>query len=139
MPYFLSLSSGAKPLFACPLDNKHPLVDEAGLARFFMSACPLFKHQGFREEREVRIVAIPAAREVLRSFVEQYPEYDVSDRWKSIHVRGDENIRYLKFNDNPNKGALPIKRVIVGPSQAQNARSIVGDIPVVCSATPFRG
>jgi hypothetical protein len=141
---FPELVERCEAFFARPLDNKHPLVDEAGLAAFFMSACPLFNHQGFREEREVRIVAIPGAREVLRSFVAQHPKYNVSERWKTIHVRSDANIRYLKLNDHLNKGALPIKRVIVGPSQAQTenldrARGIVGDIPVMCSATPFRG
>jgi hypothetical protein len=137
---FPELVERCEAFFIRPLENKHPLVDEAGLAAFFMSACPLFKHQGFREEREVRIVAIPGAREVLRS----HPEYDVSERWKTIQVRGDANIPYLKLNDHGNKGALPIKRVIVGPSQAQaenleRARGIVGDIPVVRSTTPFRG
>jgi hypothetical protein len=126
------------------LDNKHPLVDEGGLAPFFMSACPLLKHQGFREEREVRIVAIPADRQVLRSFVAQHPEYDVSERWKTIHLRSDTNVQYVKLNDHRNKAPLPIKRVIVGPSQAQTenlerARGIVGGISVMRSATPFRG
>jgi hypothetical protein len=137
---FPELVERCEAFFARPLDNQHPLVEETGLAAFFMSACPLFKHQGFREEREVRIVAIPGSREVLRS----HPEYDVSERWKAIHVRGDANIRYLKLNDHRNKGALPVKRVIVGPSQAQTdnlerARGIVGDILVMPSATPFRG
>jgi hypothetical protein len=109
-----------------------------------MASSPLFKHQGFREEREVRIVVIPAAREVLRSFVAQHPEYDVSERWKTIRVRSDANIRYLQLNDHRNKGALPIKRIIVGPSLTQTenlerARGIVGDVPVICSVTPFRG
>jgi hypothetical protein len=137
---FPELVERCDAFFIGPLENKHPLVDQAGLASFFMSACPLFKHRGFHEEREVRIVAIPGARDVLRS----NPEYDLSERWKTIHVRGDANIPYLRLNDHLNKGALPIKRVIVGPSQAQTnnlerARGIVGDIPVLPSATPFRG
>jgi Protein of unknown function (DUF2971) len=137
---FPELVERCEAFFIRPLENKHPLVDQAGLASFFMSACPLFKHQGFHEEREVRIVAIPGAKDVLRS----HPEYDVSERWKTTHVRGDANIPYLKLNDHCNKGALPIKRVIVGPSQTQagnlkRARNIIGDIPVIPSATPFTG
>ena len=57
---FPELVERCEAFFARPLDAKHRLVDEA----------------------EVRIVAIPGAREVLRSFLAQHPEYDVSERWK---------------------------------------------------------
>jgi len=141
---FPELVERCEAFFARPLDKEHPIVDEAGLAPFFMSACPRFKHQGFREEREVRLVAIPAAKEVLRSFLAQHPDYDVSERWKTIHVRNNGSVPYLKLNDHSNKTGLPIKRVIVGPSQAQSehfekAHSIIGNIPAIRSATPFTG
>jgi hypothetical protein len=149
---FPELVERCKAFFARPLDKEHPMVDEAGLAPFFMSACPRFKHQGFREEREVRIVAIPAAKELLRSFVAKYPEsslaqnleYDVAERWKTIHVRNNGSVPYVKLNDHGNRTALPIKRVIVGPSWSQRehfekAHNIVGNIPVIRSATPFIG
>ena len=110
----------------------------------FMSGATRFKHQGFREEREVRIVAIPAKRRMLERELDKHPEYDAPDRWKHVHSRASKHIRYIKLFDTIS-AKLPIKRIIVGPSRNQDknfarARAIVAEaVPVTRSATPFIG
>ena len=69
------------------LDRGNPISAKEGLAPFLFSSATRFKHQGFREEREVRIVGIPATKEVLASVLDRHPEYGSPDRMKNINVR----------------------------------------------------
>jgi hypothetical protein len=48
-------------------DGQNPIPHGESFAPLFMSGATRFKHQGFREEREVRIVAIPGTRKILTS------------------------------------------------------------------------
>jgi hypothetical protein len=143
---FPELLERCSEFFTRMIDGKRP-IDESGdgLAPFFISGAPRFKHQGFREEREVRIVAIPAACRVLKEVVKQIPGAGTKDRAKHISQREgffEYIIRYVVLFDALNC-TLPIKRIIVGPSGTQDlsyeqARAITPiGIPVNCSATPL--
>lgn len=113
-------------------DNK--TIARSAMVQFFVYSS-LFKHIGFREEREVRIVAIPVPvggkhldRREIVSFID---------------IRGPTaRRRFLPlfgFDDH----AIPIKRIIVGPSRNQNdgvsfVRYLVSkSVEVVRSATPW--
>lgn len=111
--------------------------------RDFIIGSTLVKHHGFYEEKEVRIVVAPRPN---RSSMYYEPK-DKSKPSKVIHdtKRGDRKIRYRfieLFGDTP----LPIKRVIIGPSQFRDTNfQQVADhvrgrkIDVVKSETPFSG
>lgn len=139
-----------------PLDELFPGLVEAGektLKDFlagiripemsiveFLTGATLFKHHGFLEEREVRIVAIPgtkAMREQSRREHADFRDLPIP----SILTHPDTGRRYISLFDGTTQ--LPIARVIVGPSRnqianARFARSIVGSaIPIICSATPW--
>ena len=114
-----------------------------GLAQLFIASAPRFKHQGFREEREVRIVAVPAPREVLAHLFREHPDYDLPKRTKTIYMNeASEHRRHIALFETMGT-SLPIKRVIVGPSPNQKdnyarARAVIApEIPITCSATPF--
>jgi Protein of unknown function (DUF2971) len=106
----------------------------------FLSSATLFKHRGFREEREARIVAIrssQAVREAAAGLDDNFTP--MPDRTRKNNGR-----RYVPLF----KGLdvkLPIQRVIVGPSrnQARNCtrvRELLGSATLVkCSDTPFIG
>lgn len=105
---------------------------------FLSTACRV-KHQGFREEREVRIIATPVEREHL-----------------DAEVLRDETNKPLKLSEHTERGPiirlfqnlrtkkLPIKRIIIGPHREQDenyafAKTVVqGTIPVIRSKTPYR-
>jgi Protein of unknown function (DUF2971) len=108
----------------------------------FSRAATLLKHHGFREEREVRIVACPQSERAL------------SDRGRRAELLGRpplKKVRGLSSSKNyvalfESLGAtLPIKRIIVGPGAHKKedhefARSVVADqVPIVISETPFIG
>jgi hypothetical protein len=113
----------------------------------FLASATTFKHVGFKEEREVRIVAFPTSyslKEEMRALGADAAY--LAKPLKQINNRGKRSdvlyIRLFEFNDHP---TLPIKRIIVGPhkSQAELARrveALVGSkIPVTCSETPYIG
>ncbi len=113
---------------------------ELGLTDFLTGAT-LLKHEGFREEREARIVAIPgtaALRDQARREQPDFPDLPTPE----IRVLPESDRHYIPLFDGFS-ARLPIERVIVGPSrnQAANAafaRDLLGpSIPVTCSATPW--
>jgi hypothetical protein len=114
------------------------------MIREFLAAATKFKHRAFREENEVRIIAIPHREDM----VEQVRSKDRADERdvKTIKTkRADtDEIPYLVLFESL-KTKLPIKRVIIGPSRHQmenlaRARAIVGRrCPVHRSETPFVG
>jgi hypothetical protein len=106
----------------------------------FLPCAPLLKHQGFWEEREARIVVIPGT-EVFRDAVKaEHPGIDHPPP-REIRYRQDGR-RYLSLFEGLGE-RLPLKRVIVGPSNRQvknmhMARDLLGsDTRVTCSETPF--
>jgi hypothetical protein len=127
------------------LEGRAPPPMDDGFAPFVAGAT-LFKHHGFSEEREVRIVAIPGSDEVQKRVQAEYPAEFQASPLKCIRERGSSNgkRRYIALFDTLGV-PLPIKRVIVGPSAHQNENckrvaSLLGDtVSVTVSETPFIG
>jgi hypothetical protein len=111
----------------------------------FISCATLLKHQGFKEEREVRIVAIPGTyslRQRLLAIHPGVPLPPINQIRTRIGRHGQS--RYVRLFESLNE-KLPLKRVIVGPSrnQEENTRKVLellgSEATVTCSATPFLG
>lgn len=110
----------------------------------FLQLAIAIKHQGFYEERELRLVAMAVTKPGLDSMagVEGFKELPLKDMTEID--RDGRSYRFIHFfgKDLP---ALPLRRVIVGPSvrQPENfefARKIVGSsVEVSKSATPYVG
>lgn len=111
----------------------------------FLSASTRFKHRGFREEREIRIVACPKSSELNAKLVSQLGDDGATKKQiKSKYTRGNST-EYLALFESLHRSRLPIKRIIVGPHRDQSSllarvRTLVsGKIPVAPSATPYIG
>jgi hypothetical protein len=108
----------------------------------FSRAATLLKHRGFREEREVRIVACPQSE---RAFIDRGIKNQLLG-WPPIkEVRGvSDSKKYVALFESLS-ATLPIERIIVGPSAHQQkdfefAQSVVCDrVPIVKSETPYIG
>ena len=113
------------------------------LIELFLNACTRLKHEGFVEEGEVRIIALPKARRM----------WEMADADEGGETRGGEylvepferdgSMRIALNRTHPNT-PLPIERIIVAPSAHQaelvsSVKGIIGDkcIPVHASETPF--
>jgi hypothetical protein len=110
-----------------------------------IAAAPRFKHQGFREEQEVRVIGIPHNQALVdRIRLERPDENGRSVKLIKHRNRDDRDCRYLVLFDSL-ECTLPITRIIVGPSSGQaktfhEARKLVGSrYPVVRSETPYLG
>lgn len=101
----------------------------------FVPGATLFKHQGFREEREVRIVAMRTKAPDLR-----LPPLRAI---KTRSVKSKQK-RYVSLCEGLGI-KLPIEKIIIGPSKDQNARyklardMLPSDVSVCCSSTPYLG
>jgi hypothetical protein len=85
----------------------------------FLAAATQFKHQGFREENEVRIVAVRGTSTAIDRAKRDYPDFRPPPS-KPVHTADghDHQRRRIVLFDWPH-GELPITRVIVGPSRNQ--------------------
>jgi Protein of unknown function (DUF2971) len=106
----------------------------------FIAGITCYKHQGFREEFEIRAVTIPATQEFAGQVQAENPGVSLRPiKPPLVDERGRPFVSL--FSDLNRK--LPIRRIIVGPSvhQAENAeraRAVVGDaIPIKLSKTPY--
>jgi hypothetical protein len=119
--------------------SKHSFdeMDEL-IATFVEGACRV-KHAAFREEREVRLFAVPFNASELR-WVPPWVRLAPIPR---INTRGDRQVRYLKINEDGPDIRKALKRIIVGPSKEQarleaEVRALVpAALPIRCSQIPF--
>lgn len=126
--------------------HRDDLPDELSqnLFRSFVIAAARFKHRGFREEREVRIVSFVQTRKHVESLYKKYgftPPQSYS--YKKIHsIGGIERILLFDLSDVKH---LPMKRIIVGPHRDQanlvaKVKEFTGGATLVTqSETPFIG
>ncbi|MEQ8267298.1 MAG: DUF2971 domain-containing protein [Parvibaculum sp.] len=120
------------------------IAEDDNLIRY-ISGATLLKHQGFREEQEIRVVAFPmqaAHEEKARQISMEDGTALKPVKPQFARVSGERPVEYIKlFGDAC--GQLPIRRIIVGPSSDQEAnfqyaKKLVGPrVPVVKSETPF--
>ena len=109
----------------------------------FVRGATLYKHQAFKEESEVRIVAIPASPKVRAEMRKIHPELRPLRRVESSE-RHDKKVSHISLFEGL-EIELPIKRIIVGPSVRQKTnmelaeRLAMGKFAVDASETPFIG
>jgi hypothetical protein len=118
-------------------------ITPAAMVTFF-DAATRFKHQGFKEEREVRIVAIPGSADTADKAVREHAEFPhmpIKDVRITSENRGRPYLVLFDKLDIP----WPIKRIIVGPSRSQDeslrrvALAVGNEFPLLRSETPFLG
>ena len=109
-------------------------LQEFAVAEFLMGST-LLKDANYREEREVRIVAIPGTEKLKARALKDYPNEFKPVPLPIVRTREDGK-RYVTVFEGQ-EVRLPIARVIVGPAAGQEginfARSLVGNVPVTLS------
>jgi len=114
-------------------------IDYDDFLPLYLSCVSRFKHQAFKEEREVRIVAMPWTK----LSVEGLPG---EDKKFKPELTCNGNVRRLAlFDGEKAKAQLPIKNIIVGPHREQEKRfeeikratKHLPDVEVTRSETPY--
>lgn len=102
--------------------------DDESLGEIFtaiMRCACRYKHWGFKEENEVRLIFIPNNREV-REYA-RTEGITINDLSRKQHVRGGTNVPFVDLLEGitSSNRSLPIRRVIVGPCAAhERARRV---------------
>src|SRR3990167_557549 len=112
----------------------------------FVNCITRYKHYGFSEENEVRVVVLPTVldQEILEiastDGVILKPEKERKFRSKNGHL-----VPYIELFNSPDI-ELPIEKIIVGPHKEKEARSAAlrvmqrnTNIEITCSDIPFVG
>ncbi|MCK5121132.1 MAG: DUF2971 domain-containing protein, partial [Methylococcales bacterium] len=101
-----------------------------------------FKHRGFEEEREVRIISFPARQDVEDK--SQSGEA-VIEKERLFRNKNSARVPYIELFKSLDK-PLPIEKIIVGPHKDKEARAAAlkvelrnTNIDVVVSETPYIG
>jgi hypothetical protein len=137
---FDEFAAKASDLLAPALAGPDFSVD--GMVEPFVTAAATTKHRGFEEEGEVRLVAMPLSLlgDDKMKNTPGYRSIPIKTSFPcDINARTKHHIRLF----GPDRGALPIARVIVGPARDQQrnaeiARETVGKgVEVTCSETPL--
>lgn len=107
----------------------------------------LYKHWGFSEEQEVRVVAIPLHPEAVE--VSKSQSSDKKQKVAQFLPKEGLLVPYIEmFRRNSGDRKLPIKRVIVGPhpdkeKRVASAKGLLEaqgyDVPVIASDIPYIG
>lgn len=124
-------------------------VPAADVHEPFFNVVTRFKHQGFREENEIRIVVSPISYnwyEIARETELAAGRMPPKVKFKQVFTRkrNGKEVRYIVLNQHENGPQLPIRRIIVGPRRDQEAaceevvQLVRGrSIDVVRSETPY--
>lgn len=125
----------------------HRFPKSESLVGPFLSCTSRFKHRGFKEENEVRIVVHPVFKWLRSYFESEEPENfkKIRDKaLKEIHFR--ENLAPYLIISPTEREKLPIKYVIVGPDARRQERAdklkkvlqfLDLSIPIVVSEVPL--
>jgi hypothetical protein len=114
----------------------------------FVTCISRYKHYGFSEENEVRVVALPV---VDKSYLEiaQLAQADgvilKPEKERKFRQKSGQHIPYIElFNSTDIE--LPIEKIIVGPHKEKEARATKlreklekRNIEIICSEIPFIG
>lgn len=138
------LTEGAKSIIrSLMLDEEDP---PALLESFrpFVSCITRFKHAGFREENEVRVVALPSI--LNQRYVDMAKSKGVTpkpEKQRKFRDSGDRHIPYIELFETIENG-LPIEKIIVGPHRNSEHRAAAlrvklrnTDVAVHCSDIPY--
>jgi hypothetical protein len=89
----------------------------------FVQCVSRYKHCGFKEENEVRLVALPNVHndKFLKLAKEEKKETQ-PEKERKFRNRNGERVPYIEFFDSTDID-LPIKRIIVGPHKDKEARA----------------
>jgi DUF2971 family protein len=111
----------------------------------FVECISRYKHRGFNEENEVRIVAVPTPRERYPELLKKRGSQTLPEKPRRFRSNGAGLIQYIELFSSLDI-TLPIERIIVGPHRDKQIRaSTISEkvrdrgIEVTISDIPFLG
>ena len=110
----------------------------------FVSCISRYKHYGFNEENEVRVVALPTI--IDDEIIKLAKTDDVTlkpEKFSKFRLKNGQRVPYIELFDSGDL-KLPIERIIIGPHKDINARKAElinllpkSSIEILCSEIPY--
>jgi DUF2971 family protein len=139
------LARDVDKIFELQMSGTKP--EDANLDGFlpFVNCISRYKHHGFKDENEVRIVALPMTANEEKLMAGESNNQEQKKKERKFRIQEDERVPYIElFRDL--KDRLPIKKIIVGPHKNKSKRVSTlrvmlqeHDIDITCSDIPFIG
>jgi hypothetical protein len=130
--------------------RQQAMPNEGDFYEAMTSLSCLYKHWGFHEEREVRVIAVPCSPNVTE-MIKRDGE-DLPLKLPKTFLRSGIHVPYIELftslNAQSSKSKLPLKRVVVGPQVDSASRRLSVErllrvhgyqVPVICSEIPYLG
>jgi hypothetical protein len=120
--------------------------DATKAAPSFIQCVGRYKHCGFKEENEVRLVAVPIIHnEKYLQLAGEHNAIPKPEKERKFRDKNGEPVPYIELFGWPHR-PLPIERIIVGPHKEKEARAVAlrvmlrnTNIVVTASKTPYAG
>lgn len=140
------LANVAKQYFNFENYEQNKIIDSSNAYYPFVRCISRYKHHGFKEENEVRIVALPTViGEEIKKLAARNGATLRPEKEKKIRFKNEMRIPYIELFRSIDAG-LPIKKIIIGPHpekefRVQELRNTIAktNIEVTCSDIPFVG
>jgi hypothetical protein len=135
-----------KTLINNVVSNEKDKLPELKSYQPFIQCVSRYKHYGFREENEIRVVALPTdINQELLKLSNRDGETLKPEKERKFHNRNGQIVPYIElFNSTDIE--LPIERIIVGPHKEKESRAAAlrvmlrnTKIEITCSDIPFVG
>jgi hypothetical protein len=128
--------------------DKQKLIEKGKLAeayRPFVNCISRYKHYGFSEENEVRLVALPTVIDQEYLKLAGKDEVVKPEKERKLRNKNGQLVPYIELL-NSTDIELPVERIIVGPHKEKEARAAAlrvmlknTGIEITCSDIPFVG
>lgn len=103
--------------------NKQEAPDATKAYHSFVQCISRYKHHGFKEENEVRIVALPTVQnEEYLELAKKEGSTLKPEKDRKFHQKKGQLVPYIELF-NPTDIVLPIERIIVGPHKEKESRA----------------
>jgi len=137
------LAEIAKQFFDHETVSKRQYIDSSKGYLPFVRCISRYKHFGFSEENEVRVVALPTLNDQIIKFAEADGIALKPEKARKFRSNKGQHIPYIELFDSADT-KLPIEKIIIGPHKNKEARKaeLLGllpetDIEIVCSEIPY--
>ena len=136
----------AKQFFNHENLQKKKVIDASKAYHPFVNCISRYKHYGFSEENEVRVVALPTLIDMeLLEFANSRGVKPKPEKERKFRQKSGKRIPYIELF-NSNDVELPIEKIIVGPHSEKESRAIElseklekSNIEITCSEIPYVG
>jgi hypothetical protein len=110
----------------------------------FVQCITRYKHQGFKEEQEFRVVAMPTPPDLVKELAEKDSSNLKLEKKREFRDRNGKRTPYIELFRSL-KTELPIEKIIVGPHKDKDSRAAAlrimlrnTDIKVTVSEIPYQ-